>query len=390
MLAVTGIGMVSPLGLDAISSCAAARAGIQRIMMGDDVFVDDLDGKAVPVAVHRVPRISAGLFGFTRLLQLGQFALYDLLRTTPALREDRVGMILIVDGGSYQEALARRRRQEAEEATADNARAHEPPAELANDDVFGALRTRIVNDLLSTLVKRVGLEVAPQFRVTLAATTTGLVPALRQAEEWLSLNVCDRCIVGAIDSLIDPPTLAALDDLGLLRTPNRAVGISPGEAACFLALESPRQPRSRPAPIRAFLDCFSTSSESAHPLLVETSPHGGGLRAAIAETLSRLPDGGRTTGLVVANMNGDPYRAMSWGSGAISTDSPVRIGSLPIWIPALHFGDVGAATGPLSVAMLVRGWDRQYAPSANALVCLMDDMGARSVLSARAPKAVAA
>ena len=80
MLAVTGIGMVSPLGLDVVSSCAAARAGIRRIVEIDDLIVNNAAGaEAAPVAVHRVPLISAGFFGVARLRQLGNAALADLL-----------------------------------------------------------------------------------------------------------------------------------------------------------------------------------------------------------------------------------------------------------------------------------------------------------------------
>ena len=70
--------MVSPLGLDAVSSCAAARADVRNIIEIDDILVADADGTEIsPVSVCRVPLISAGFFGFGRLLQLGAAGLAD-------------------------------------------------------------------------------------------------------------------------------------------------------------------------------------------------------------------------------------------------------------------------------------------------------------------------
>lgn len=379
MLAVTGIGMVSALSLDAVSSCAAARASINRIVQGDDLFVDDLNGdETAPVAVHRVPRISAGLFGFARLLRLGLASFDDLIRTTASLLEGRLAIILIVDGGHYQEAWSRRVRERA--GAADD--------ESENDTDFLTVRNHVVNDLLSTLIQRADLDIPTQLRATLGSSGVGLIAALQQAADWLTRGACDRCIVAGIDSLIDPSLLVAIDGLGLLRTPNRAVGMMPGEASCFIALERPRDASARRAPIHAILESPAVARESAHPLLDDKNPGGGGLVASISETLSGLPDRGEGTSLAVVNLNGDAYRATSWSRSIVALNSPLKLGSLPLWIPPLSFGDIGAATGPVSVALLTRGWARGYAPGSNALLCLLDDGGGRGTVYVRAPGTV--
>ncbi len=81
-----------------------------------------------------------------------------------------------------------------------------------------------------------GLRVEPALRSTVSGTCVGLVEALRQAQDWLERGVCDRCIVGAVDSLVDTTVLAPLDLLGLLKTVARPVGMLPGEAAAFHVL----------------------------------------------------------------------------------------------------------------------------------------------------------
>lgn len=387
MLAVTGIGMVSALGLDAVTSCAAARAGICRIVEIDDLFVEDSNGAEVAkVGVHRVPRISAGLFGFSRLLRLGLAAIEDLVRSTPQPLDGRTGFVLIVDSGLYEEAYQRRK---AEEATSD------PPTGSADgrDAVTVAMRLRrdrITKELLDKLVTESHLAIDPKLRVTLAAGSVGFVSALRQAEEWLTQRDCDRCLVGGVDSLVDPSILAAIEGLRLLRTPNRAVGMFPGEAACFVALERPQDVKARGETAAAIVDGHGASKEPAHPLVEVSSAAGGGLRAAIGQAIASAPDQGAATALVIANLNGDPYRAMSWGRSVLPGSSPIRLGSLPLWVPPLHFGDVGAATGPVSLAMLVQGWARGYAARAGALVCLLDDAGTRAAVCLHSPEELAA
>ena len=389
-LAVTRIGMVSALGLDASTSCAAARAGLSRIVETDELFVDDLRGEELaPVPVHRVPRVSAGLFGFARLLQLGLAALADLERAAPASRDGRTGLVLLVGDGRYLEAWCRKRQRALGEATA------AAPAEAESDIVADASRgkavhERVVKDLLATLVARSGLDVAPGLRLTLAGGASALVAALKQAGEWLQRRECDRCLVGGIDSLIDATVLAALEGLGLLRTPNRAVGMLPGEAAGFLMLERPADVEARREPAAAVVVGEAAASEAGHPLLEAASAPRDGLRAAIAEAIAQLPDRGAATALAVANLNGDSYRAESWGRNTLRTIPPLGVGALPLWVPPLHFGDVGAATGPLALAMLARGWARGYAPRPGALVCLLDDAGARGAICVRAPEELAA
>src|ERR1017187_3912582 len=97
MLAVTPAGMVSALGLDLETSSAAARADMVRIRSLDDLWVfDEAAEESVPLAGHQVPFISAGMFGFARLLQLALAALDDLKAGTSADVPARVGLILLL------------------------------------------------------------------------------------------------------------------------------------------------------------------------------------------------------------------------------------------------------------------------------------------------------
>ena len=374
MLAVTGIGMVTSLGLDVVSSCAAARAGLQRVVEIDDYIVNDADGEqAALVAVHRTPLISAGFFGFARLLQLGTAGLTDLLRSSDKQEEAHVGFVLVVGGETYRSAWLNLARQEPDVADKDL------------DAYAGSIRfaeERIVARLLEALVKRVGLTTANE-RVTTCATAVGFAGAIQQADKWLSEGVCDRCVLGGLDSLLDPTTLEALDGLAILRTPERAVGLIPGEAACFLMVETPAMAARRGVHVQASLESPGTALGAAHPKLRHETPGRDALPDAITTTFAGLADRGQSTGLAVVNLNGDPYRAFGWSAASMQVLGPMRLSEIPVWIPALSFGDTGAATGPVSVALLARAWARGYAPSRNAVICLMDDFGERAAVYVR-------
>jgi 3-oxoacyl-[acyl-carrier-protein] synthase-1 len=238
-------------------------------------------------------------------------------------------------------------------------------------------------ELLSALLSRTGLTISEKTRRTIFATAVGFVSALQHAEAWLAEGVGDRCVVGCVDSLLDPTTLEALDGLGLLKTPQNPVGFIPGEAACFLLVESQRRHVHR-TEVQATLASPVTVSCGPHPRLGGTD----GARDALANTISQafagLSDGGRSTGVFVVNLNGDPYRISVWGDSLVRVLLPMQLGETPVWLPPLFFGDTGAATGFVSVALLARGWARHYA-APNALVCLTDDLGGRGAFYVRAP-----
>jgi hypothetical protein len=373
MLAVTGIGMVSPLGLDVVSSCAAARAGIRRIVEIDDFLVKDAEGTEIaPVAVHRVPLISAGFFGFARLRQLGAAALADLLGATGSLDGERLGFILMVGGETYRRAWLTRARKDPEVAAGADLEAY--------DRAVRASEQRIGTDLGPALIDGARLKVPDKARRIVTATGAAFVGALQVAEEWLAKGICERCLVGGLDSLLDPTTLQALEWLRLLKTPDRPAALMPGEAACFLSLEGPR---ARRGTVLATLEAPGWARGPAHPLLEEGEGRDA-LAVAISQTLAGLSDAGRSTGLSVVNLNGDPHRAIGWGDAFVRALMPLQLGDLPLWIPPLYFGEVGAAAGPISVALLARGRARGYAPSPNTLVALMDDFGGRGTFYARA------
>jgi len=132
------------------------------------------------------------------------------------------------------------------------------------------------------------------------------------------------------------------------------------------------------------LEGHATGAAAPNPLLQEDPGTDEGLPTAVAQSLAASDEPGRAPALAVVNLNGDTYRARGWGETAVRPQL-AGLRAAPVWIPALSFGEIGAAAGLVSLAMLARGWARGYAPDARAMICLMDDVGGRAAVSVSPP-----
>ncbi len=142
--------------------------------------------------------------------------------------------------------------------------------------------------------------------------------ALVRAEELITSRGCRRVLVAAVDSLIDPDSLAWLASDERLRGPETPDGVAPGEAAaCWLL---------GPADPGALAQ-------------VEASFVHGDERSALADAERWLQAAGRDpTGRDWVDLTGEPWRARAWGTVAH------RLGRQDEIIPADNWGDLGAAS----------------------------------------------
>lgn len=234
------------------------------------------------------------------------------------------------------------------------------------------------------IFKALGLRAAPAVQRVLFGEA-GLLQALRDSAELLSTGIVERCIVGAVDSLVEPREAWVLWRLGLLRTPANPVGVLPGEAATFVMLERPGAAARRGARIHAMLEA-PVSQQEPHHRRSGRPALGRALSQSVSGTLDALADRGAHTGLVVGALNGDAYRAQDWGHALVHLRSLQRpVGEVPLWLPAASFGELGAATGLAGLCMAVRGFARGYCRTGQVLVWTAGDDGARGAFYLRAP-----
>ncbi|WP_158623327.1 TIGR02270 family protein [Corallococcus sp. CA053C] len=388
-LVVTGLGLVSSLGEGVVGSCAAARVGVARpgAMEGTPV-VDEDSGEELPVTGHSIPHLTQGFSGVGRLVRLGVAALADLVHQTGLTAGPRTGLFLNLPSGFLLAAGERHAREAAkQEAAASGQEEDSGEAEVSEEEPLLAevLRERYSRTLLPRLLAQATLPGGVSQQELFFGDSPGFVTALRAAERALRSGAVERCIVGGIDSLVEPEWLDALEELRLLKTPNRPAGLMPGECAAFVLVEKVDTAARRSASVHAYIDAMASASEPAH--LFSGQPHlGVALTSVLAEVLGNLEDRGRETGLVFTDVDGTMQRAQDWGYAQVRMDGfPLR--ELPQWAPVDAWGGVGAATGALAVCMAARSFARGHAPTSGILAWLWGWSGERAALHVRAPTA---
>lgn len=370
-LAVTAVGMVSSLGLDAVTGCAAARAGVVRptVRVGLAVQAGDT-AEQVEVHVHRVPTIADGFTGLGRLAQLGGAALADLRRSAAFGDGRRTGLLVNVPSGSYHTAWERRREMEE-------------GIELAVDGQYEMewRREDYAARLLPTLTRLAELEVDPAHQAILFEDQTGLASMLLRAAGWFAAGQIDRCLIGGIGSHLEPYLLEALLGLHMVKTPAQADGFMPGEGAAFLLVE-PSSRTEQKAALGA-IEAVSLSAESSD-CFTSDLPRGEALARATDAVLRAsvlAPD------VVIGDVNGEAWRAADWGY-ALSRLHAEYAADLdrPAVYPAGSFGDTGAVAGPVAVALALHLFQRTNDTN-RALLCLAAESGARAAVTLHAASA---
>lgn len=165
--------------------------------------------------------------------------------------------------------------------------------------------------------------------------------ALVRADSQLASGAWSRVLVLAVDSLLDPASLAWLAADERLRGPETSLGIAPGEAAAWwlLARDGAGSGRLRGA--------GHLPGDRAHAPLDDADRLCAAARAAGLE----LHAGHRDW----TDLTGEPWRDRAWGSLLPRLEDEPR----PL-LPARGWGDLGAASAlaAASVALAGRGGDR--------------------------------
>jgi 3-oxoacyl-[acyl-carrier-protein] synthase I len=361
-LAITGIGMVSPLGLDAPTSCASARAGLVRAAPLDSFKIYNRGAWAhVGVVGHALREYAGGFAGLGRIVRLGSGALADLLRTFPLTPDDlrATALCAVLPSGYFQIERAR-----------------EPESNVDDRSAPEALKESLTQHCLDRICNLCSIVIPSANRSLIFEDQAGFAGALKYAWQALSSGRFERCIVGGLDACTDADFLAAANHFKALKTEERPAGFQPGEAAAFLLVETAAMAFKRGSRVLAWVEAAAAGREqvsrcSRKPAL------GIGLTETIAACLNFLPEP-NGVGWTLADLNGDVFRANDWGYAATRLAARGRrIGALPITMPAESFGEIGSAQGAVASCMAVRAFVRSYAPAPRVLVWLSSYDGGR-------------
>ena len=341
-LSLAGVGMVTPLGDGSEASCAAIRAGISRFQEMPWIPLLDRDElKVVPVGAM-VRDWADGFAGLGRFTRLAANALRDLFDQCAIAPSD------LGAAGMYV-AL--------------------PPEGRAGVD------PRVHTDLGARLHEWLGLKPALAMK-SFSLGHAGFVEALSAAARDVAARRIPRAIVGAVDSLVDAKTVAWLYGAKRVKAGDRPVGLFPGEGAAFALVEPLAAAAQRLASVRLTIEGIATANESA-TIDRDLPCTGAALGEAIRRTISALPDRGESVGLVISDMNGEPYRSEEMAYAMTRALSSAKGSSFRLWHAADCMGDPGAAAPAIGLGMAARALKKGYARTGSALVVASSDGGLR-------------
>ena len=201
--------------------------------------------------------------------------------------------------------------------------------------------------------------------------------ALQSALERVGADPDTPVIVAGVDSWLAPDTLEWLEETGQLHSAgerNNAWGFVPGEGAGAILVMSQSQARRRAA--RTFTTLVSVGTAREERLIRSGEVCLGiGLTAAVRAALEPLATGQRVSD-VYCDMNGEPYRADEYGF-TVTRTREMFVSASDFVAPADCWGDVGAASAPLLVALGAVAQLKGYAKGDTCLAWAGSDSGER-------------
>lgn len=340
---VSGIGLVTPVGLNSAQTCAALRAGIPAISELEFAFQnEDLETEAVLGCV--VPNMTPGYVGLGRAARLMTAAVRDLT-STARLTND------LLERAALYIALPSPSRGGVDPST----------IERIGRCVAQALKA-------PTLEHRI--RICPEGHAAAARL-------MLEASAHLNQGIIDYAIVCGVDSLVERDVLDFLMAKRRIKTGSNVDAFVPGEAAACLLLELASTARRRRANVLASVDGVGAATEST-TVWSQEPPTASGLTEAVRQALSSSGD--RSTRVIVTDLNGETYRAKEYSLTAARALSQLSLG-WSLWHPADCIGDTGAASFVINACVGTHGLARGYAKSDRVLVLGSSDEGCRGALS---------
>ncbi len=164
--------------------------------------------------------------------------------------------------------------------------------------------------------------------------------ALERAAASIGSGGADTCLIGAADSQLQLRVTRWLEDANRLKCSYLSDGLIPGEGVAFLVVEDPARARMRGALPLARVASVAHAREAAtvDSRLPNTAR---GLTDAVRHALSDASVPARSLAAVWCDLNGESYRAREWAFTEIRVEIP---GTTVLMHPADCHGDLGTAS----------------------------------------------
>lgn len=337
-------GARTPLGLDSANAAAAVRAALSSC--GEHPFMIDQAGESMPASLDAL--LEPGLPCRERMHVMAQSALQEAVLPL-AQRNDAQGIPLLLG-------------------------LPEPRPGFGEADGHW---------LREQLLRNTELPVPlGETRAYMSGHGATLF-LLDQARQEMAEGRYDCCLVGGVDSYFHPDTMDWLDrNRQLVGTVSRS-GFVPGEGAGFVLLMTPA------AAQRAGLHPIGMITGSAaewEDKLIKTQDInlGEGLIRAVSRAVSAVPPPQETINSIYCDINGERYRGEEWGFVCLKL-APYFADPTGYCSPADCWGDMGAASGGLLLALATQAAQRGYAAGSRSLLWTGSEHGLRAAALLEAP-----
>jgi len=331
---VRSVGMVCGVGFSAPSACAAIRCGISGVQeTGFRLAGAPLLGVPIP--------FDDNIRGRAKLLRMALLALDECLEQARGELTPDVPLIVCLP-------------------------------EAARPGSMGGLD----GSFLADLRRQAGLrDDARGTSTVISAGRVGVALALRHARDLMARGL-DACAIIGVDTLLIAGTVAHYGAAGRLLTDRNSDGFIPGEAAAALLLMSPRRQRHGLS-----VSGLGVGQEPA-PIDSELPLRGDGMTSAVKAALADAGVGYEMVDYRIADVSGEQYRFKEV-TLALARSMRVRKAELDLWHPAECVGEVGAAVGPMMLAIATTAGAKGYAPGPGALLHLSGDDSQRAAILCR-------
>ena len=343
---IAGMGMITPIGANTVMTAAAARAGISAYQTSR--FHTQRGGQ--PMTMTRVPR-----------------AVFEPMQAQ-------------IDQGGYQSAQYDRIVIMAiialREALAGHAMQKPAPLILATPEEYPDVSYIPTELLIANLLNQKDLPLHAGGIRCLAGGRAAGIQGLALAQHFLMHQKADFVLVGGSDSYWDAARCAALDRDGRVLAPTVKDGFAPGEGAGFLLLTNkPERALARDG-YAVGLSAPGVADEPGYLLSSETY-RGDGLDQAFKLALRDYT--GSAVRTIYSSMNGEHYWAKEYGVAFLRNrkyfHDPVNTEH-----PADGYGDLGAATAPVLIALAAHDLLNRHPGPAAHLVYSSSDGPARAAV----------
>ena len=325
-IAIIAAGMVTAVGLDAPSSCAAIRCAIDNF--SETRFMDKggewIVGSQVP--------LEQPWRGLPKLIHMVVPAIRECLAGTGKVSPEMIPLLLCV-------------------------------AEEKRPGRLQGLNEQLFSDVQAQL----GVRFHPRSAVIARGRVAGGL-ALMLARQLIYEERLPLCIIAGVDSFLVAGTLAAYEERNRLLTSQNSNGFIPGEAgAAVLVCHPGRRSEGETRNGSGELLCLGIGTGEEKATIGSEEP----LRAdgMVQAFRSALSDANKTLADVdyrITDCNGEQY-LFKEAALAVTRTLRARKEEFEIWHPADCIGETGAAIGPCALGIALAAARKDYAPGRGSL-----------------------